>query len=152
MKNPALSQPSMTSVESPDRPYAGPSTATLDGGRKSDGKLNRGHSQPEFQPVSERFPTMERQAIILAFESVDAKEVKVGGSFNDWQPNRTPMKKTGAGEWSAGLMLRSGQYEYRLVVDGRWIEDPCADQRVANSYGGFNSILVVPLAIRTSIL
>ena len=116
------------------------------------GKVNKSNSQPEIQPVSERFPTMERQAIMLAFESVAAKEVKVAGSFNDWKPNRTQMKKTDEGEWAAGLMLRSGKYEYRFVVDGHWIEDPCADQRVANPYGGFNSILDVPLAVRTSIL
>jgi hypothetical protein len=50
------------------------------------------------------------------------------------------------------LMLRSGQYEYRFVVDGRWSEDPRASQRVANPYGDFNSVLIVPLAVRTSIL
>ena len=49
-------------------------------------------------------------------------------------------------------MLRSGQYEYRFVVDGRWIEDPGASQRVASPYGGFNSILKLPLEVRTSIL
>jgi hypothetical protein len=37
-------------------------------------------------------------------------------------------------------------------VDGRWSEDPGASQRVANPYGDFNSVLVVPLAVRMSIL
>lgn len=104
------------------------------------------------QPISERFPALERQAIILAFESAEAREVKVAGSFNDWRPDRTQMKRTDPGEWAASLMLRSGQYEYRFVVDGHWIEDPCAEQRVANSHGGFNSVLVVPLAVRTCLL
>jgi hypothetical protein len=49
-------------------------------------------------------------------------------------------------------MLRSGQYEYRFVVDGEWCEDPQATQRVANPHGGFNSVLTVPLAVKTSIL
>jgi hypothetical protein len=35
-------------------------------------------------------------------------------------------------------------------VDGQWSEDPEAAQRVANSHGGFNSVLTVPLAVRTS--
>ena len=108
--------------------------------------------QPPIQPVSERFPALERQKIILTFDSVEAREVKVAGDFNGWQPNRTRMKRTDAGEWIASLMLRSGQYEYRFVVDGQWIEDPRASQRAANPYGGFNSILVVPLTVRTSIL
>jgi hypothetical protein len=37
-------------------------------------------------------------------------------------------------------------------VDGQWIEDPEAEQRKANPHGGFNSVLRVPLAVRTSIL
>ena len=62
------------------------------------------------------------------------------------------MKNTGAGKWIIRLMLRSGQYEYRFVVDGRWCEDPQAGQRTANPYGGFNSVLLVPLEERTDIL
>jgi hypothetical protein len=49
-------------------------------------------------------------------------------------------------------MLRSGQYEYRFVVDGRWTEDPQASQSAANPHGGFNLVLTVPLSVRTSIL
>jgi len=33
-------------------------------------------------------------------------------------------------------MLRAGEYEYRLVVDDQWIEDPEAEQRKANPHGG----------------
>ena len=62
------------------------------------------------------------------------------------------MTNTGAGEWVARLRLRSGQYEYRFVVDGRWSEDPRATQRLASPHGGFNSVLLVPLEDRTSIL
>jgi hypothetical protein len=41
---------------------------------------------------------------------------------------------------------------YRFVADGRWPGDPGGCQRVANPYGGFNSILKLPLEVRTSIL
>jgi hypothetical protein len=78
--------------------------------------------------------------------------VNVAGNFNNWRPDATPLKNTGDKEWVVRLMLRSGQYEYRFVVDGRWSEDPGASQRVANPYGDFNSVLVVPLAVRMSIL
>jgi hypothetical protein len=108
--------------------------------------------QPPIQPVSERFPALEEQEIILSFLAPEAREVAVAGNFNGWRPDATPLKNTGAGEWVVRLMLRSGQYEYRFVVDGRWSEDPGASQRVANPYGDFNSVLVVPLAVRMSIL
>ena len=108
--------------------------------------------QPPVQPVSERFPALEEQEIILTFFAPEAREVNVAGNFNGWRPETTPLKNTGAGKWVVRLMLRSGQYEYRFVVDGRWREDPRASQRVANPYGGFNSVLMMPLAVRTSIL
>ena len=108
-----------------------------------------------LQPVSERFPALEEQEIILTYFAPLAREVKVAGNFNGWHPDATPLKNTGAGEWVVHLMLRSGQYEqyeYRFVVDGRWTEDLQASQRMANSHGGFNSVLLVPLSVRTSIL
>src|ERR1039457_1494739 len=105
-----------------------------------------------IQPISERFPALEEQEIILTYFAPLAREVKVAGNFNGWSPDATPLKNTGAGEWVVRLMLRSGQYEYRFVVDGRWIEDPQASPRMANPYGGFNSVFLVPLSVRTSIL
>ena len=105
-----------------------------------------------IQPISERFPALEEQEIILTYFAPLAREVKVAGNFNGWRADATPLKNTSVGEWVVRLMLRSGQYEYLFVVDGRWTEDPQATQRLANLYGGFNSVLAVPLSVRTSIL
>ncbi|MHB8520474.1 MAG: isoamylase early set domain-containing protein [Limisphaerales bacterium] len=102
--------------------------------------------------MSERFPALEEQEITLTFFAPQAREVNVAGNFNNWRPDATPLKNTGAGEWIVRLMLRSAEYEYRFVVDGEWSEDPRATQRAANSHGGFNSVLLVPLAARTSLL
>ena len=113
------------------------------------GKVN---PQPPIQPVSERFPALEEQEIIFTFFAPKARQVSLTGNFNSWLPDATPLKNMGAGKWAVPLMLRSGEYEYRFVVDGRWSEDPRASQRVASPYGGFNSALLVPLADRTSIL
>jgi len=110
------------------------------------------NAPPAFQPVSERFPALEKQAVVLTLFAPEAGEVYVAGNFNRWRTGATPMQNTGAGEWVARMMLRSGQYEYRFVVDGRWSDDPCAPQRMANPYGGFNSVFLVPLAVKTSIL
>jgi 1,4-alpha-glucan branching enzyme len=78
--------------------------------------------------------------------------VGVAGSFNDWNPQASPLEHTADGEWSIRLMLRSGQYEYRFVADGVWDDDHQAVQRVANPYGGFNSVLNVRLDDRTDLL
>ncbi len=105
-----------------------------------------------IEPLSERYPALEEQDVVLTFSAPEAGEVNVAGNFNGWRPEATPLKNTGAGEWMARLRFRSGQYEYCFVVDGRWCEDPLSSQRVANPYGGFNSILRVPLDVRASIL
>jgi Glycogen recognition site of AMP-activated protein kinase len=107
---------------------------------------------PRIQPISERFPALEKQEIILTFSAQEAKEVTVAGDFNDWSPAAEPLKRTGDSDWAVRLMLRSGQYQYRFVVDGWWCEDPQASARAVCPYGGFNSVLLVPLAVRTSIL
>ena len=107
---------------------------------------------PPIQPVSERFPALEEEEVILTTLAPEARAVNVAGNFNDWRPEATPMKNTGEGKWVGRLMLRAGQYEYRFVVDGQWREDAQATQRVANPHGGFNSVVCVPLAVRTSIL
>ena len=108
--------------------------------------------KPAIQPISERFPALEEQEIILKYFAPIAREVKVAGNFNGWNPDAMLMKNAGAGEWIVRLLLRSGQYEYRFVVDGRWREDPQVSQHVPNPYGAFNSVLTVPLSVRTSIL
>jgi 1,4-alpha-glucan branching enzyme len=118
----------------------------------SKGAAKKVNTSPSNQPVAERFPALEEQEMVIEFVSPTAREVKVAGEFNDWRPESTPLTKTKDGEWVVRLMLRAGEYEYRLVVDGQWIEDPEVDQRVANPHGGFNSVLRVPLAVRTSIL
>ena len=108
--------------------------------------------RPPIELVSERFPSLEEQEIIFTFLAPEAHAVHVAGEFNNWSPDAAPLEKTGSGEWVTRLPLRTGLYEYRFVVDGRWFEDPESAQRVVNPYEGFNSVLTVPLAVRTSLL
>ena len=95
-----------------------------------------------IQPVSERFPALEKQEIILTFSAQEAKEGdSVTGDFDGWSPDAAPLEKTGDRDLGYPLNApRSGQYEYRFVVDGRWCEDPQASGRAACPFGGFNSV------------
>ena len=105
-----------------------------------------------LEPISERFPALEEQEVVLTFYAPEAKTVHVAGTFNDWSPDANPMASIGSEGWSAHLLLKSGQYEYRFVVDGIWTEDPQATQSTTNSYGGRNSVLKVGLDDRTDLL
>jgi len=67
----------------------------------------------------------------------------VVGSFNEWQPERSPLLPSGGGRWVGDLAIDPGRYEYLFVVDGEWVPDPNAKETVKNPFGGHNSILTV---------
>ena len=74
----------------------------------------------------------------------DANTVQIAGEFNNWQPDKNPMKKIGnEGLWQLKLRLSPGTYRYRLVIDGNWQQDPFNTQVEPNPYGQFNSVVTV---------
>jgi 1,4-alpha-glucan branching enzyme len=107
---------------------------------------------PSIQPISERFPALEEQEVTLTLYAPEAKVVQVAGNFNSWRPDANPLEKIESGGWITHLMLKSGQYEYRFVVDGVWTNDPQATQNATNPYGELNSILKVGLDDRVDLL
>ena len=47
----------------------------------------------------------------------------IAGSFNDWHPKVSDMNNMGSGKWVKEIELAPGTYEYRFVVDGKWVAD-----------------------------
>ena len=86
------------------------------------------------------------QSVRLEFIHPAAKSVSVAGTFNDWRPGATEMVSVGDGRWLKELVLPSGVYEYRLVVDVEWLPDPLARETRPNPFGGLNSVLRVETA------
>jgi chromosome partitioning protein len=73
-----------------------------------------------------------------------AGQVQIAGDFNNWQPATTPMEKVGdSGIWQTQLKLRPGKYRYRLVVDGKWQQDPYNELTEVNPFNEYNSVLEV---------
>ena len=85
----------------------------------------------------------EKPKVNLSLLKPDAKKVCVAGTFNEWKPERTPLKPAGNGRWIGDLAVDPGKYEYLFVVDGQWLPDPNAKESVQNPFGGRNSVLVV---------
>jgi len=69
----------------------------------------------------------------------NAKQVWVSGSFNGWKQDELLMKKTSNG-WELPYTLGAGNYEYKFIVDGKWITDP-ANPLSSSSSG--NSYLII---------
>lgn len=88
----------------------------------------------------------------FAFSDPTATTVCVAGSFNHWKATVQPMHPLGNGHWMKDTSLPPGTYEYRLIVDGRWIADPLALDDVPNPFGGTNSILKVASAEDSTLL
>jgi 1,4-alpha-glucan branching enzyme len=100
----------------------------------------------KLEPFKASAPKSEQSKlnhISLSFLKPDAKKVCVAGTFNEWKPERTPLKPAGNGRWIGDLTVDPGKYEYLFVVDGQWLPDPNAKESVENPFGGRNSVLVV---------
>jgi chromosome partitioning protein len=84
-----------------------------------------------------------KQRVILRFFDFAGRDVKIAGSFNDWRPDQGVVTRTSEGIVEKIVMLMPGTYQYRLIVDGIWQEDPSNPEQVPNYSGGFNSLLQV---------
>ena len=64
-----------------------------------------------------------------------AQQVAVVSSFNSWDGEAHPLRKTSNGDWSITVFLPPGRVVYRFCVDGIACLDPGAEGRVANASG-----------------
>jgi hypothetical protein len=67
-----------------------------------------------------------------------AQKVSLAGGFNAWNSGELFMKKDSLG-WQVPYVLAKGNYEYKFIVDGKWIIDPAnpfsiGSGEVENSY------------------
>lgn len=80
------------------------------------------------------------------------QEVAIAGEFNDWRPERTPMRANPTtGMLEAVAEIPPGTWQYRLVVDGRWMPDAFNPVTSPNPFGGINSVVHVPQPLTRSV-
>jgi 1,4-alpha-glucan branching enzyme len=79
----------------------------------------------------------------FAVDFPSASSVFLAGEFNGWDPVAHPLVKGEDGMWHGSVELAPGQYQYKFVVDGTWIEDPGNPKTVDDGHGGVNSVLVI---------
>ncbi len=65
--------------------------------------------------------TQTKEGVLFIYEDPGAKHVFVAGSFNGW--SKTPMMEED-GVWKTVIEIPPGRYEYKFVVDNKWIPDP----------------------------
>jgi 1,4-alpha-glucan branching enzyme len=132
-----------------------PRTTQSNAGTRSAAPVRRaGQRSNDSQRGTDNQPHTESQRSTNSQQSVDkqvefslrrpqATSVALAGSFNGWDPKRTPLRKNGEGIWGTTLKLAPGRYEYRFVADGEWLSDPTSGESVPNDFGSTNSVRVV---------
>ena len=72
-----------------------------------------------------------------------AQEVRLAGSFNDWDVSKHRLRKSSDGRWHLTLKLKPGRYEYRYLVDGNWENDQRPVACVPNAFGTWNCVVEI---------
>lgn len=89
-------------------------------------------------------PKRVPDGILFTLEAPLAEMAAVTGEFNNWSREGIVMAKDQEdGLWKITLNIDSGEYEYRFIVDGRWVRDPNNKDYIRNEFGQENSLLIV---------
>lgn len=88
---------------------------------------------------------IEKERTVFKFKPKQpVRKVFVAGEFNNWNPNLHQLEdKDGDGVYEIAIPLSPGSYQYKFVVDGRWIADPENENKAPDGFGGFNSVINV---------
>ena len=109
------------------------------------GLNKRRSSQPQMEsgmPASGQ----DCREIKFVLEYRGAEHVYLCGDFNQWRPACLRMVgDPNVGLWEKRLILALGRYEYKFVVDGKWLPDPDARENISNIHGSLNSVVEVAL-------
>jgi pimeloyl-ACP methyl ester carboxylesterase len=77
------------------------------------------------------------------YKNINAEYVSIAGEFNNWNSKADYFKKVDNETWVADLYLSTGNYQYKLVINGNnWILDP-QSETVPTPKGEYNSIVRV---------
>lgn len=77
-----------------------------------------------------------------------ADHIYLVGDFNGWNRECTPLRQDRDGVWRAELDLpREQRFEFRYLVDNRWLTDSHSDSVTANPYGTQNSVVETSLPV-----
>ncbi len=88
---------------------------------------SRTTAMPPFHPRADRAPEPpqpELRFVRFSIKLAGAKEVKIAGDFNKWDPDSLSLVKKGAKTWEAIVPLPPGRYKYICLIDGQEVLDP----------------------------
>ncbi len=136
--------PSSTTPQPPDH---GPSESA---GRNGSGPLSdeaeqqAGHARNLGAGACVHGVRCDGSVVMFNLPAELGREVAVAGDFNQWSPERLPLRIDPKQEClSARVELPPGRYRYRLVIDGMWRADPYNARQELDANGEPYSVLVI---------
>jgi len=69
-------------------------------------------------------PQPELRFVKFSVKIAGAKEVKIAGDFNKWNPDALPLTRKDKTHWETILPLPPGRYGYLCRIDGQDVLDP----------------------------
>lgn len=110
--------------------------------RLDDAGVDDGFPQESY-PLNTQDPEPMLHRIELRYQNYLDRDLKIAGEFNDWIPDEgiETIKENGAVH--KVFFAPVGEYQYRLVIDGKWRNDPTNPEQILNPLGIHNSILRV---------
>lgn len=84
-----------------------------------------------------------RRRVTFTLRADSGSEVYLGGTFNDWDYLKKPLKEAEKGIFRGVCMLSPGIHEYKFHINGTWCVDPENPNFCQNLYGSLNSLIEV---------
>ena len=85
----------------------------------------------------------ELTTVTLRFSDIPSNDLKIAGDFNNWIPDHNVETRIDQETIVKTMKIKPGTYQYRLIIDGKWQEDPNNPNRISNLFGEINSLLKV---------
>lgn len=93
---------------------------------------------------AESMPKRFKVEVEFVLDRTGVEQVCICGDFNGWRPDGLRLiGDSEDGLWETKLKLSPGRYEYKFLVDGKWLHDPGASENVPNAFGSLNSVINV---------
>jgi chromosome partitioning protein len=101
-------------------------------------------TQPDSPPAARTVAETDHlKEVVFRFDNMESKRVQIAGEFNNWIPDKNVETEILDGSLQKILRVSPGGYEYRLIIDGVWQQDPANPKAAPNDMGGYNSLLNV---------
>lgn len=108
-------------------------------------KIESGRAGSSSEPVELQLkgPVQLEGGTLFMVAADIGDTVELAGEFNAWQPELLRPVKNREGLWRTIKQLKSGEYRYKFIVNGEWLNDPHNEVTRPNPFGGTDSVIQI---------